>query len=190
MTSSNGNIFHITGHLHREFTIHQWIPCTKARLSKTMVRLVISDAIAHYDIIVMVYADTYIPIKARCYHNMEMFFIFALCEGYPKVIGHSLPHRARGAFQKHLWAPKSKNSYIFTCSWNLQFCNVWVRYSVWNFKGTLWNSIQNILPIHWKIWVLPNIEILRALRFRSSYMFLKRPPEMWSFDVFFYRSLD
>ena len=31
--------------------------------------------------------------------------------------------------------------------------NVWVRYFVWNFKGTLWNSTQNISPIHWKIWL-------------------------------------
>ena len=29
--------------------------------------------------------------------------------------------------------------------------NVWARYFVWSFKGTLWNSTQNILPIHWKI---------------------------------------
>ena len=54
--------------------------------------------------------------------------------------------------------------------------NVWVRYFVWNFKGTLWNSTQNIIPIHWKIWFLCNFEILRALRFKSSYVFLKRPP--------------
>ena len=54
--------------------------------------------------------------------------------------------------------------------------NVWVRYFVWNFKGTLWNSTQNIFPIHWKVWFLYNIEILRALKFKSSYMFLKRPP--------------
>ena len=46
---------------------------------------------------------------------------------------------------------------------------------MWNFKGTLWNSTQNILPIHWKIWLLYNIEILRALRFKSSYALLKRP---------------
>ena len=52
-----------------------------------------------------------------------------------------------------------------------------MRYFVWNFKGTLWNSTQNILPIHWKIWFLYNIEILRALRFKSSYAFLKRPPD-------------
>ena len=60
--------------------------------------------------------------------------------------------------------------------------NVWVRYFVWNFKGTLWNSTQNILPIHWKIWLLYNIEILRALRFKSSFWFLKRPPA----DTFIY----
>ena len=53
--------------------------------------------------------------------------------------------------------------------------NVWVRYFVWDFKGTLWNSTQNILPIHWKIWFLCNFEILRALRFKSSWVFLKRP---------------
>ena len=56
--------------------------------------------------------------------------------------------------------------------------NVWVKYFVWNFKGTLWNSTQNIIPIHWKIWFLYNIEILRALGFKSSYSFLKCPPEI------------
>ena len=30
MTSSNGNIFRVTGHLCGEFTGHRWIPCTKA----------------------------------------------------------------------------------------------------------------------------------------------------------------
>ena len=30
MTSSNGNIFHVTDHLCWEFTSHQWIPSTKA----------------------------------------------------------------------------------------------------------------------------------------------------------------
>ena len=60
---------------------------------------------------------------------------------------------------------------------------MWIRYFVWNFKGTLWNSTQNILPIHWKMRFLYNIEILRALRFKSSYAFLKRPPGML-FDSF------
>ena len=30
MKSSNGNIFHVTGHLCGEFTGHRWISCTKA----------------------------------------------------------------------------------------------------------------------------------------------------------------
>ena len=62
---------------------------------------------------------------------------------------------------------------------------------MWNFKGTLWNSTQNILPIHWKIWFLCNIEILRGLRFKSSYAFLKRTPRstdtmvtLWHGNVF------
>ena len=43
-------------------------------------------------------------------------------------------------------------------------------------KIFLWNSAQNIFPIHWKIWFLYNTEILKALRFKSSYVFLKRSP--------------
>ena len=46
---------------------------------------------------------------------------------------------------------------------------------MWNFKGTLWNSTQNILPIHWKIWLLYNIEILRALTLR-----LKSSSTLWN----------
>ena len=40
--------------------------------------------------------------------------------------------------------------------------NVWVKHVVWNFKGYLWNSIQNLLPIHWKIWLLFNTEIFKS----------------------------
>ena len=35
--------------------------------------------------------------------------------------------------------------------------------------------LWGILPIHWKIWFSYNIEILRALGFKSSYAFFKRP---------------
>ena len=66
--------------------------------------------------------------------------------------------------------------------------NVWVRYFVWNFKGTLWNSTQNILLIHWKIRFLYNIGILRALRFKSSYAFLKRPPVLLDFICFYWHA--
>ena len=66
----------------------------------------------------------------------------------------------KGGIQKHLWSIKSK------CSWNFHLWmkftsfNVWVRYFVWNFKGYLWNSTQNIIPIHWKIQFLWNKEEL------------------------------
>ena len=50
---------------------------------------------------------------------------------------------------------------------------------MWNFKGYLWNSTRNILPIHWKMWILFTGENLRALRFKSSLVFLKRPPGPW-----------
>ena len=60
MTSSNGNIFRVTGPLCREFTGHRWIPLTKARdaerwfflcapeqtVEQTIETLVIWDAIA------------------------------------------------------------------------------------------------------------------------------------------------
>ena len=49
-----------------------------------------------------------------------------------------------------------------------------VRYFVWNFKGYLWNSTRNVLPIHWKMQILSTGENLRALRFKNSKVFLKR----------------
>ena len=55
-----------------------------------------------------------------------------------------------GAFQKGLWAFKSKSSYIF--------------------KGYLWNSTLDILPKYWNIRFLCNFEILGAL------IFFKCPP--------------
>ena len=39
---------------------------------------------------------------------------------------------------------------------------------VWDFKGYLWNSTHNILPIHWKMRILFPGENFRALRFKSS----------------------
>ena len=39
----------------------------------------------------------------------------------------------------------------FQCCIKITSFNVWVRSFVWNFKGYLWNSTQNILPIHRKM---------------------------------------
>ena len=62
--------------------------------------------------------------------------------------------------------------------------NIWLRFFVWNFKGHLWNSTQNILPRHWKRSFLNEIEILTVLRFKTSYAFLKRPAEpLWDWAI-------
>ena len=62
--------------------------------------------------------------------------------------------------QKPLWpGGRFKNTYELLNLRSLKFSlwikstsfNLWVRYFVWNFKGTLWNSTQNIFPIHWNI---------------------------------------
>ena len=46
--------------------------------------------------------------------------------------------------------------------------NVWVKYFVRNFKDTLWNSTQNILPIHRKMCSLFRSKDLTAPSFTSS----------------------
>ena len=47
---------------------------------------------------------------------------------------------------------------------------------MWNFKGYLWNSTQNILPIHWKIRFWCKVEILRALRSKELISVFETPP--------------
>ena len=47
---------------------------------------------------------------------------------------------------------------------------------MWNFKGTLWNSTRNILPIHREMLILFAGVHSRAHGFKSSQAFLKRPP--------------
>ena len=95
------------------------------------------------------------------------------------------------------WTPKShlgghfKNAFelLNLRAIKIQCCiKVWVKYFVWNFKGYLWNSTQNIIPIHWKMWILFTGENLRALRFKSSYVFLKRHSETLSLGAnYFFR---
>ena len=79
MTSSNGNIFHVTGHLCGEFTSHRWIPCTKGQWRGALMFSLIcawmngwvnnGEAVylrrhrAHYDVIVMLPRSALTPIK-------------------------------------------------------------------------------------------------------------------------------
>ena len=43
MTSSNGNIFHVSGFLYGKFTSHQWIPQTQNLKALVIWRLCISS---------------------------------------------------------------------------------------------------------------------------------------------------
>ena len=65
MTPSNWNIFRVTGHLWGEFTVHRWIPRTKAseadicffdvRLNKWLGKQSRGWWFAHYDVTAMSY---------------------------------------------------------------------------------------------------------------------------------------
>ena len=52
---------------------------------------------------------------------------------------------------------------------------------MWNFKGNLWNSTQNTLPIHWNMSILFRCLNSSAPIFKSSQVFLNTPslPALW-----------
>ena len=72
-----------------------------------------------------------------------------------------------------------------------RFKNTFEPLNLWALKISPVNKIHifqclDILPKHWKMWLLYNIEILRALRFKSSYVFLKCPQFLYlqcTFDI-------
>ena len=133
MTSSNGNIFRVTGHLCGEFTGPSEFPAQKPVTRSVGVSLIcvwIHDWInnrgagnlrryrAHYDVIVMDTREiTWLP---RCHwSNLQGYGKIYLyqkrnnttkhepCAWYLSVLTHM---GYRRAFQKHLWALKSKSS--------------------------------------------------------------------------------
>ena len=78
-----------------------------------------------------------------------------------------------GAFQKHLWALKSKSSKFQHCIKSYQcmseiFCV--------EFQSCPLEFHTFFLPKHWKMHILYTDENVRTLRFKSSYAFLKLPP--------------
>ena len=81
MTSSNGNIFRVTGPLCGEFNGHQWIPRTKAsdaglwcffylRLNKRL-----SKHSAHYDVTVMQKVLQLLYVYRKSYTEFHMKFL-------------------------------------------------------------------------------------------------------------------
>ena len=70
MTSSNGNIFLVTGPLCREFTGHRWIPLTKPVTRSFDVFFDLRHR-AHYDVTVML-SDKRLPRQLVCERLMQL----------------------------------------------------------------------------------------------------------------------
>ena len=70
-----------------------------------------------------------------------------------------------GELFQNLMSSQIKESLNFYFSITYTSFNLWINYFVWNFKGYLWNSIQNSSPIHWKKQFLHNREIFKSSKF-------------------------
>ena len=93
-------------------------------------------------------------------------------DGMHVLLLHLLTKVSWGTVQKRLWACKQPWEILhLQFSTNCISFKVWVRYFVWNFKGYLWNSTQNSLPIHKKISFFLKCWKFKSPRFRSLYEF-------------------
>ena len=96
--------------------------------------------------------------KRQCYSHLSL----------PRRIHKMIPERVESlkcTFQKYIRALKSENKIVSF--------NVGLRYFVWDFKGSLRNSTQTILPIHWNMCCWLKGENSRAPRLTSSQAFFK-----------------
>ena len=162
--------YHIYFHPSIHLSIHPWSLRQVTQITSYYAKTAFTSCSIKWDTI-RKYLQTY--------HNVIMT-VLVICFGHENHIDLfqlDLPGVATRGFRNtyellHLRALKFSpvnKIHIFQC-----MCMIFL----WNFKGTLWNSTQNILPIQWKIRIVYNIEILRALRSKSSYVFLKCPPTL------------
>ena len=91
------------------------------------------------------------------------------------VLWPSISLAKQGGISKMHMSSSIESYSIFKCIKIVSF-NVWARYFVWNFKGTLWHSTKNISPIHWKSRSWLRSENLRAHRFTSFIKVFEMPP--------------
>ena len=179
--SSSGNIFYVTGPLWGESSGYQWIPHTKASdvelwcflwsvheeaIEQRIETQVIWDAIT---LIMKSKKSKSFPTQRPVTWSFDVFFDLCM----KKQLSKELRCKWFEMPSHSLWSLKNLRALWFSHLNKINICQCMGKYFVWNFKGTLWNSTQNILPIHWKIQFL-YVTILRALRFKSS---LKWPPD-------------
>ena len=169
MTSSNGNIFRVTGPLCGEFTGHRWIPPTKAsdaklwcffdvRLELTVEWTIVGLVICHYDVIVVwrrkvSVRDVDIIQLWSAYSTKELIMI---CPWYGMV--KSVIVRRAGL----LWSQQDFewrwSVPLFKCLTVLEFCFILFDLC---FLITFFNFVMNYVPIvtfwiftYHKIWIL------------------------------------
>ena len=79
------------------------------------------------------------------------------------IMGRSVTARLRRLWT--VWHQNLRLKFMLViCTWNMFYeiplsykiisFNVWVKYLTWNFQRIFWNFTGNILPIHWKIYIL------------------------------------
>ena len=107
MTSSNGNIFRVTGSLCQEFTGHRWIPLTKASdaelflcflwsapeqtIEQTIETPVIRHHCAHYDVTVVTWTQWLQLSKYRKIYQ-EIFWTLQWRHNEPDGVSIHQPH--------------------------------------------------------------------------------------------------
>ena len=113
MTSSNWNIFRVTGHLCREFTGHRWIPRTKASERGALMFSLICARIngwvsnreaddlrrhrAHYDVIIM---NLWCKVSMRNKLQFDFRWMILVVHYWWCDIGLSLRHAWKGLCRK------------------------------------------------------------------------------------------
>ena len=154
MTSSNGNIFRVTGHLCREFTGHkgQWrgslifffYLCLSKRLSKQARGGDLRRHRAHYDVTVM--GTAVLPVMSYIFksHDYQLFIVIQY--GRPDHLKH------RSASSVNTLRPIQDGWYfpddIFKCIFLNK--NIRISIKIWS----LFLGVQLTISQHWFRWWL------------------------------------
>ena len=161
MTSSNENIFRVTGHLCGQFTGSRWIPHTKASDAELWCFYLICTRIngwnngeagdlrryrAHYDVIVMDLWKLPEGSFTRSAHECDLWYLY--CDYTFKIIAS-----LRGSFDYNglkltYWCP-DKMAAIFQKTFSNAFS--WIKiYEFWlRFHWSLFPMVQLTIFHHW-----------------------------------------
>ena len=157
--------------MHLKMLYAKWWPCCLGLNAIMMIKLQKqrSKIVIHLMLLkrlheLKVVSSSKFSVKTRSLSELMLPWFLTLPGGHFKNTYELLNLRA------FKFSPLNK-IYHFQCMGKI-FCVEFQRYP-------LKFHTQNILPLHWKIWFLYNIEILRALRFKSSYAFLAATKQLY-----------